>query len=157
VPFDEIPQAVLNGEVIAGLVIHESQVTYREEGLHKIVDLGQWWFEQTGLILPLGCNGIRRDLGEALIQKIGRVLYRSVKWGLDNRAETLAGCQAYARNLPEEKTDQFVGMYVNELTLSITPEIREAVTLMLKEGYEKGIIPTLVRPEFVDFQTPVAL
>jgi 1,4-dihydroxy-6-naphthoate synthase len=157
VHFDDIPQAVLNGEVIAGLVIHESQVTFREEGLHKIVDLGQWWFEQTGLILPLGCNGIRRDLGEALIQKIGRVLYRSVKWGLDNRAETLAGCQAYARNLPEEKTDQFVGMYVNELTLSITPEIREAVTLMLKEGYEKGIIPTLVRPEFVDFQTPVAL
>jgi 1,4-dihydroxy-6-naphthoate synthase len=157
VHFDKIPQAVLNGDVIAGLVIHESQVTYQEEGLHKIVDLGEWWFEKTGLVLPLGCNGIRRNLGEEMIQKIGRVLYRSVKWGLDNRAETLAGCQEYARDLAPEKTDRFVGMYVNDLTLSITPEIRAAVTLMLKEGYEKGIIPKLVTPEFVEFEVPACV
>ncbi|XVJ52093.1 MAG: ABC transporter substrate-binding protein [Vampirovibrio sp.] len=150
--FDDIPQAVLAGEVIAGLVIHESQVTYREEGLHKIVDLGEWWFEKTGLVLPLGCNGIRRDLGEALIQKICRVLYRSVKWGLDHRAETLAGCQVYARDLAPEKTDQFVAMYVNDLTLAITPEIRQAVTLMLQEGYEKGLIPQRITPDFIEFE-----
>ena len=157
VHFDEIPQAVLNGDVVAGLVIHESQVTYQEEGLHKIVDLGEWWFEKTGLVIPLGCNGIRRDWGEDMIQKICRVLYRSVKWGLDNRAETLAGCQEYARYLAPEKTDRFVGMYVNDLTLSITPEIREAVTLMLKEGYEKRIIPKLVTPEFIEFEVPVCV
>jgi len=157
VEFDKIPQAVLDGDVVAGLLIHESQVTYTEEGLHKIIDMGEWWFEKTGLVLPLGCNGIRRDLGDDMIQKICRVLYRSVKWGLDNRAETLEGCQEYARDLPPEKTDKFVGMYVNDLTLEITPEIREAVTLMLKEGFEKGIIPFDVTPEFIDYEKPSLL
>jgi 1,4-dihydroxy-6-naphthoate synthase len=157
VPFDEIPQAVQNGDVSAGLIIHESQVTYTDEGLHKIVDLGEWWHKQTGLVLPLGCNGIKRELGEALIQKICRVLYRSVKWALDNREEALAGCQKYARNLPPEKVDRFVGMYVNDLTLEITPEIREAVTLMLKQGYEKGLVPHLVQPEFISYEKPVSL
>jgi 1,4-dihydroxy-6-naphthoate synthase len=149
VHFDDIPQAVLNGDVIAGLVIHESQVTYVEEGLHKIVDLGEWWFEKTGLVLPLGCNGIRRDLGDELIQKICRVLYRSVKWGLDNRAETLAGCQEYARDLPEEKTDKFVGMYVNDFTVDMGADGLKGFQLWLDRGYEQKLIPKAVKLEIV--------
>jgi 1,4-dihydroxy-6-naphthoate synthase len=155
--FDKIPQAILNDEVVAGLLIHESQVTFKEEGLFKIQDLGEWWFEKTGLVLPLGCNGIRRDLGEALTQKICRVLYRSVKWALENREEALAGCQKYARDLPPAKVDKFVGMYVNDLTLEITPEIRKAVTLMLTMGHEAGLIPTLVAPEFIEYEKPASL
>jgi 1,4-dihydroxy-6-naphthoate synthase len=155
--FDKIPEAILNDEVVAGLLIHESQVTFKEEGLYKIRDLGEWWHETTGLVLPLGCNGIKRDLGDALIQKICRVLYRSVKWALDNRAEALAGCQQYARDLAPEKVDKFVGMYVNDLTLEITPEIRKAVHLMLKLGYENGLIPSLVEPEFIEYEKPASL
>lgn len=154
VPFDEIPQYVLDGNAIAGLLIHESQVTFQEEGLHKIVDLGEWWFETTNLVLPLGCNGIRKDLGEDLIAKIGRVLYRSVKWGLENREETLAGCQVYARDLDPTKTDRFVGMYVNDMTLDASVEIRKAVRLMLAMGFGAGLIPTKVDPEFISLTLP---
>lgn len=154
VPFDEIPQYVLDGKATAGLLIHESQVTFQEEGLFKIVDLGEWWFETTNLVMPLGCNGIRKDLGDELIAKIGRVLYRSVKWGLENREETLAGCQVYARDLDPAKTDRFVAMYVNEMTLDATTEIRKGVRLMLSMGYSAGLIPTKVDPEFVPLVLP---
>jgi 1,4-dihydroxy-6-naphthoate synthase len=157
VPFDEITQAVESGRYLAGLIIHEDQVTYADKGLHKVVDLGEWWFETTNLVLPLGCNGIRKDLGEEMIQKISRVLYRSVAWGLANRAETLAGCQQYARDLDPAKTDQFVGMYVNDMTLEADVEIRKAVRLILAMGAGLGIIPKAVDPEWVDFKMPAAV
>ena len=151
-PFDEIQEKVHSGELEAGLIIHEGQVTYGDEGLVKIVDLGEWWFDMTNLVLPLGCNGIRKDLGEERIQSIGRVLYRSVKWGLDNRQEALEGCQVYARDLPPEKTDRFVGMYVNQMTLEADVELRKAVKLMLWMGADLGVVPNKVEPEFVDLK-----
>ncbi|MFM7389365.1 MAG: MqnA/MqnD/SBP family protein [Vampirovibrionales bacterium] len=150
VPFDEIPDYVKAGKADAGLLIHESQVTYMNEGFHRIVDLGQWWFEATNLVMPLGCNGIRKDLGPELMQKIARVLYRSVKWGLDNRAEALAGCKQYSRGLPEQLTDKFVAMYVNGMTLEADIEIRKATRLMLSMGHLSGLIPTETAPIFVD-------
>jgi 1,4-dihydroxy-6-naphthoate synthase len=156
-PFDDIIPAILRGEVEAGVIIHEGQLTYFEQGLHKWVDLGEWWFDTTNLVLPLGCNGIRKDLGSELIQKIGRVLYRSIAWGLENRAEALAGCQKYAGDLAPEKTDTFVGMYVNQHTLEADIEVRKAVKLMLWMGAGFGLIPNKVEPEFVAFEKPAAL
>lgn len=153
-PFDEIQDKVANGEVAAGVIIHEGQLTYGELGLQKVVDLGEWWFDLTNLVLPLGCNGIRRDLGPELMAKIGRVLYRSVKWGLDNRAETLAGCQHYARDLAPEKTDRFVEMYVNQMTLEADTEIRKGAKLLLWMGAGFGIIPHKIIPEFVEVPLP---
>lgn len=153
--FDKIMPAVLAGEIEAGVIIHEGQLTYHEEGLRKVVDLGEWWFDTTNLVLPLGCNGIRKDLGDELIQKIGRVLYRSIEWGLNNRQVALEGCQKYAGDLPPEKTDKFVGMYVNQHTLEADTEVRKAVKLMLWMGSGFGIIPEKVQPEFVELALPV--
>jgi 1,4-dihydroxy-6-naphthoate synthase len=150
VPFDEIPDYVKAGKAHAGLLIHESQVTYMNEGFHRVVDLGQWWFESTNLVMPLGCNGIRKDLGDELSRKIARVLYRSVKWGLDNRQVALDGCKQYNRGLPDHLTDKFVAMYVNGMTLEADLEIRKATRLMLSMGYMSGLIPNEVAPVFVD-------
>lgn len=155
-PFDRIQDAVQSGEVAAGVIIHEGQVTFADEGFHKVVDLGEWWFETTNLVLPLGCNGIRKDLPPELVQKLGRVLYRSVKWALDNREEALAGCMQYARGLSSEQADRFVGMYVNDMTLAMHPEIKKAVKLMLFMGHGMGLIPEKIEPEYVELALDTA-
>ena len=154
VPFDEILERVESGEFIAGVIIHEGQLYYGERGLKKIVDLGEWWFETTNLPLPLGGNAIRKDLGPDLIQKIGRVLYRSIEHGLNNREEALDYAMGFARDLPREKADKFVGMYVNDMTLNADTEIRKAVRLFLYMGAGMGLVDEKFDPEFIDVQLP---
>lgn len=140
VPFDQIMQKVEDGTYTAGLIIHEGQLTYQEQGFHKVVDLGEWWFEETNLTLPLGGNAIRKDLGPELCQKIGRVLRRSVEYGLEHRAEALDYCKQYARDLRPEQIDKFVGMYVNNMTVEADMEIQKAVKLLLLRGHGQGLI-----------------
>ncbi len=148
-PFDEIQEAVKRGDVAAGLLIHEGQLTYRDEGLRKIVDLGEWWAERTdGLPLPLGGNVIRRDLGPDLIARVSRLLHASIKHALDHRQQALEYAMQFGRGLDPAKVDRFVGMYVNNLTLGYTDESRRAVQLFLDEAHEKGIIPSRVTVEF---------
>jgi 1,4-dihydroxy-6-naphthoate synthase len=148
-PFDQIQEAVKRGDVAAGLLIHEGQLTYQDEGLHKIVDLGEWWAARTGgLPLPLGGNCIRRDLGPELITKVSRMLHASVKYALDHREAALDYALQYGRGLDRAKADRFVGMYVNNLTLGYTDASRRAVSLFLDEAHEKGIIPHKVHVEF---------
>jgi len=155
VPFDEILNVVSAGEyqgqkIDAGLVIHEGQLTYAEDRLELIVDLGQWWMEETGLPLPLGANGIRRDLGPEAIKEVNRLLYLSIKHGLDHRNAALDYAQVYGRGLDRKKADRFVGMYVNDWTLDFGERGREAVRQLLRRGYETGVITQLVEPEFVE-------
>lgn len=155
VPFDEIIPAVLAGQyqgqrVDAGLIIHEGQLTYGDSGLKLTVDLGQWWFEETGLPLPLGANGVRKDLGPVGMREVTRLLKQSIEYGLAHRAEALAHAMQYGRDLDAQKADTFVGMYVNDWTLDFGPRGREAVRVLLRRGYEGGVIPHLVEPEFVD-------
>ncbi|MDO8836576.1 MAG: MqnA/MqnD/SBP family protein [Vicinamibacterales bacterium] len=148
-PFDEIQDAVRRGDVAAGLLIHEGQLTYRDDGLRKVVDLGEWWAGRTGgLPLPLGGNVIRRDLGPALISQVSRMLHGSIKYALDNREQALDYALQYGRGLDRAKADRFVGMYVNDLTLGYTDASRRAVTLFLDEAFEKGLIPKKVPVEF---------
>jgi 1,4-dihydroxy-6-naphthoate synthase len=150
VPFDEIDRAVLDGRVDAGLLIHEGQLTYVAEGLHKIVDLGEWWFERTkGLPLPLGGNIIRRDLGRALMAKVSTMLHDSIAHALNHRVEAVAYAQQFGRGLDRDDTDRFVGMYVNELTLDYGPRGRAALERFYSEAFEKGLIPKKVPVEFV--------
>lgn len=154
VPFDQILDIVEAGvyggrSVQAGLIIHEGQLTYAEQSLRLIVDLGVWWYEQTGLPLPLGANGIRRDLGVQVIQDVNGLLRRSIDYGLEHRAEALDYALQFGRGLDHAKADQFVGMYVNDWTRDFGPRGREAVATLLRKGYEAGIIPKLVVPEFV--------
>lgn len=156
VPFDEIMPRVASGEFEAGLIIHEGQLTYREEGFEKVVDLGEWWFETTNLTLPLGGNAIRRDLGDELIQKIGRVLKRSIEHGLQHREEALDYAMQFARGLDRAKADEFVGMYVNQMTLDADEEIRKAVRLLLAMGHGAGVIADKVAPDFIDVKEPQA-
>lgn len=156
VPFDEIIPAVEKGEyngqkVDSGLIIHEGQLTYGDQNLKLIVDLGVWWDELTGgLPLPLGANAIRKDLGEKTIKEVQKLLHASIKYGLDNRQEALDYALQYGRDLDNGKADKFVGMYVNDLTLDFGPKGREAVALFLKMGHEQGILPELIVPEFVE-------
>ncbi|NOZ38708.1 MAG: ABC transporter substrate-binding protein [Planctomycetes bacterium] len=156
VPFDEIIPAVQAGEyegqqVDAGLIIHEGQLTYAESDLKLVLDLGVWWKDLTGgLPLPLGANAIRKDLGEQTIEEVQKLLYASIKYGLDNREEALAYALQYGRDLDQQKADKFVGMYVNDLTLDFGPAGREAVTKFLAMGHEQGILPELIVPEFVE-------
>jgi len=156
VPFDEIIPAVeageYNGEPIeAGLIIHEGQLTYGDQNLKLIIDLGVWWDELTGgLPLPLGANAIRKDLGERTIKEVQQLLHASIQYGLDNRQEALDYALQYGRDLDNEKADKFVGMYVNDLTLDFGPQGREAVALFLKMGHEQGILPELIVPHFVE-------
>jgi 1,4-dihydroxy-6-naphthoate synthase len=148
-PFDAIQDAVRRGDVAAGLLIHEGQLTYRDEGLRKIVDLGEWWAGRTGgLPLPLGGNVIRRDLGPEMIARVSRMLHASIKHALDNREQALAYAMQFGRGLDPAKVDRFVGMYVNNLTLGYTDSSRRAVRLFLDEAHQKGIIPSRVPVEF---------
>jgi len=154
VPFDRIIEATLAGHyegqsIDAGLIIHEGQLTYAEEGLGLIVDLGVWWHEQTGLPLPLGANAIRKDLGQETISEVDRLLKASIQYGLDHRAEALQYALGFGRGLDEDKADRFVEMYVNDWTLDFGNPGREAAALLLERGHQSGVIPNLVVPEFV--------
>ena len=156
VPFDEIISAVAAGtyqgkSIDAGLIIHEGQLTYGDHELNLIVDLGQWWQDQTGLPLPLGANAVRKDLGQEAIHEVQRLLHASIEYALEHRDEALDYALQYGRDLDRNKADQFVGMYVNDRTLDFGPEGREAVTRFLAMGHEKGILPELVVPEFVEW------
>ena len=148
-PFDRIQDAVREGEVEAGLLIHEGQLTYQDEGLKKIVDLGEWWAERTGgLPLPLGGNVIRRDLGPEMITKISRMLHDSIAYGLAHRTEALDHALQYGRGLDRSKADRFVGMYVNDLTLQYGERGRVAVQRLMDEAWAKRLIPRQVTVEF---------
>jgi 1,4-dihydroxy-6-naphthoate synthase len=142
VPFDEIQQAVLEGRAEAGLLIHEGQLTYADEGLQKIVDLGEWWSDKTGgLPLPLGGNIIRRDLGQEMIAKVSKMLHDSIAYALSHRADAVEYALQFGRGLDRARTDTFVGMYVNDLTLSYGKRGREGVERLMAEAFEKGLIP----------------
>jgi 1,4-dihydroxy-6-naphthoate synthase len=148
--FDKIEQAVLGGDVDAGLLIHEGQLTYADDGLHLVEDMGEWWFQETGLPLPLGGNIVRKDLGPELIAKVSRHLKQSIAYGLDNRKAALDHSMTYARGLERAKADEFVGMYVNDWTLDYGTRGREAVKLLLDRGVKAGIITRDVQVEFAD-------
>lgn len=151
VPFDEILERVVAGEFDVGLLIHEGQLTYQHAGLHLIRDLGEWWGEENqGLPLPLGGNLIRKDLGWPLIKRVSRILRDSIAFGLDHRADALAHAESYGRGLDSVKTDEFVGMYVNQRTLDYGEDGRRAVQLFLDRGHEAGIIPHRVDVAFVE-------
>jgi len=149
IPFDKIMDAVKRGDVDAGLLIHEGQLTYAEEGLSLIVDFGAWWRDTTGLPLPLGGNVIRRDLGIEDIKEISRLLKASIQYSLDHREEALKYALEFARDLDPEKADRFVGMYVNDRTLDYGDTGRKAVQLFFDKAYEAGVIPKPVNAEFV--------
>ena len=149
VPFDQIQQAVLDGKAEAGLLIHEGQLTYAEEGLSKIVDLGEWWAEHTGgLPLPLGGNIIRRDLGPDMISKVSKMLHDSIAYALTHREAAVEYAIRFGRGLDRARTDKFVGMYVNNLTLSYGERGRLAVERLLGDAYQRGLIPQPVPVEF---------
>ncbi|MFY9221018.1 MAG: MqnA/MqnD/SBP family protein [Blastocatellia bacterium] len=150
VPFDQIIDQVSSGKFDAGLIIHEGQLTYERAGLYKIVDLGEWWFERTGLPLPLGGNVIRRDLEPGLRKRVSDLLKASIQYSLDHRKEALDYALQFARDLDASLADKFVGMYVNELTLDYGEAGRKAVELLLTEGYKAGVIPNQVSIEFVE-------
>jgi 1,4-dihydroxy-6-naphthoate synthase len=149
VPFDQIEQFVADGNADAGLLIHEGQLTYAQNGLRKIVDLGEWWAARTGgLPLPLGGNIIRRDLGPDMIRKVSKLLHDSIAYALSHRTEAVDYAQQFGRGLDKERTDKFVGMYVNDLTLGYGDRGRKAVERLMTEAFEKGIIPRRVPVEF---------
>ena len=155
VPFDRILDAVTDGAyqgqtVDAGLVIHEGQLTYPERNLALVVDTGLWWFERTGLPLPLGANAIRKDLGPEAARDVDRLLRASIAYGLEHRDEALSYALSFSRGLSRSKADQFVEMYVNEWTLDFGPVGRRAVAELLAAGHRAGVIPRLVVPEFVE-------
>ncbi len=154
VPFDKIISAVQEGAyngqpVQAGLLIHEAQLTYAHQKLHLIVDLGRWWQAETGGPLPLGVNGVRKDLPAETAYEITRLLEESIRYGLEHREEALQYALSFARGLGPAMTNQFVGMYVNHWTLHLGEQGRQALELLLQRGYQAGIIPCLVQPEFV--------
>jgi 1,4-dihydroxy-6-naphthoate synthase len=150
IPFDEIDEAVLRGDVDAGLLIHEGQLTYAAQGLHLVDDMGEWWFGETGLPLPLGGNVIRKDLDANLKKKVSRHLRESIAYGLAHRSNALDHAMQFARGLERSDADTFVGMYVNDWTLDYGPKGREAIRLFLRRGVEAGVIPHRVTVEFVD-------
>lgn len=150
VPFDQIIPTVAAGNVDAGLIIHEGQLTYRDASLNKVIDLGEWWHSETSLPLPLGGNVVRKDLGPALLSQISRDLRASIRYALDHRDAALSHAMQYARDLDRSKADRFVGMYVNDLTLDYGPRGRQAVQLFLNRGYEASVIPHRVAVDFVD-------
>lgn len=154
-PFDRIEDAVLAGSVDAGLLIHEGQLTYQARGLHLWVDLGEWWFTETGLPLPLGGNVIRRALGPELIRAVSRDLRASIAFGLEHRGDALRYAQRYARGLDAATMDRFVGMYVNQFTLDYGARGREAVTALLERGARAGLVPP-ARVGFVDDEGEIA-
>ncbi len=149
IPFDQIIPSVQRREVDAGVIIHEGQLTYRGEGLHKIVDLGEWWTDTTGLPLPLGGNVIRRDLGEENIRRVSGLIQESISYALSHREEALSYALEFGRGVSPEQGDQFVRMYVNDRTLDYGEKGRNAVQLFLDRGYQAGIIPHQLQVDFV--------
>jgi 1,4-dihydroxy-6-naphthoate synthase len=150
IPFDEIIAAVQSGKYEAGLIIHEGQLTFRNQGLHLVTDLGVWWQDRTGLPLPLGGNVVRKDLGTETIREVSRLIKQSIQYSLDHRQDALQHALKYARDMDISLADKFVGMYVNEWTLDYGPRGREAVKALLDAGHAAGVIPTPTAVEFVD-------
>lgn len=151
-PFDAIQPAVARGEIDCGVLIHEGQLTYEQDGLVLVEDLGAWWQRETGLLAPLGFNAIKRSLGPEVMQRATRVLQRSVRYAIEHQEESLKGALHFARALENEwdKAQTFVNMYVNQHTLFADERVREGARVMLQRGYELGLLPELVVPEFVD-------
>lgn len=149
-PFDRILDAVARGDVDAGVVIHEGQLTYAREGLRKVVDLGEWWHAETQLPLPLGGNGIRRALDAGVRRRVAKLLTDSIRYSLDHREEALDYAVHFSRGLDTSTADQFVSMYVNEWTLDYGERGRQAVQTLLDRGFEKGLLPQPVKAEFVE-------
>jgi 1,4-dihydroxy-6-naphthoate synthase len=149
-PFDAIEDAVVDGDVDMGLLIHEGQLTFADRGLHLVADMGEWWFQETGLPLPLGGNVVRKDLGAELTRKISRHLRDSIAYGLEHRVGALDHAMQYARGLDRSMADTFVGMYVNDWTLDYGERGRQAVRLFLERGVRAGLITTPVTVEFVE-------
>ena len=150
IPFDEIIPAVASGKYEAGLIIHEGQLTFQNQGLHLVVDLGVWWQEKTGLPLPLGGNVVRKDLGLPVMKEVSRLIKESIKYGLDHRREALNYALKYARDMDVDLADKFVGMYVNDWTLDYGERGRAAIRKLLSEGHAAGVIPNPVEIEFVE-------
>ncbi|MFL6436613.1 MAG: menaquinone biosynthesis family protein [Terriglobales bacterium] len=150
VPFDQIIPQVLQGRYEAGLIIHEGQLTYSKSGLHRIVDFGKWWREETGLPLPLGGNAIKRELGTEVMHEVSSALKESIQYALDHREEALEYAMQFARDVDRQLASRFVSMYVNERTLDYGDEGRNAIVRLLEIGYERGIIPHKPKVEFVD-------
>ena len=149
VPFDQIETFVATGKADAGLLIHEGQLTYADNGLRKVVDLGEWWAERTGgLPLPLGGNIIRRDLGPDMIRKVSKLLHDSIAYALSHRQEAVEYAQQFGRGLDKDRTDTFVGMYVNDLTLGYGERGLKGVERLMADAFEKGLIPKRVPVEF---------
>lgn len=149
VPFDEIIDAVKSGVVDAGLLIHEGQLFYNQMGLDKVLDLGEWWFEKTGLPLPMGGNVIRRDLGKDLMEQVSKHLHASIVYSMENREDALTYAMQFARDMEPALADRFVAMWVNDLTLDYGDRGREAVKRFLAEGHKAGLIPHKVKVDFV--------
>ena len=149
VPFDEIIPAVQSGKYDAGLIIHEGQLTFQNQGLHLVVDLGVWWQDRTGLPLPLGGNVVRKDLGIDTMQRVSKLIKQSIQYSLDHRADALQYALQYARDMDVTLADKFVGMYVNEWTLDYGDRGRAAVKALLDAGHAAGVIPTPTAVEFV--------
>ena len=149
VPFDQIEEFVIAGKADAGLLIHEGQLTFADRGLHLWADMGEWWYQETGLPLPLGGNVVRRDLGAELMRAVARDLKASIVYGLEHRAEALRHAQGFSRGLDRERTDRFVGMYVNAYTVDYGPVGRQAVAELLDRAYSARLIPGTVDLAFV--------
>jgi len=150
VPFDQIIPEILAGNFDAGLIIHEGQLTYSSSGLYKVLDLGVWWREQTGLVLPLGGNAIRRSLGTKSMQIVTKAVKDSIQHALDNREPALEYAMQFARDLDPRLANRFVSMYVNDRTLDYGPDGREAIKKLLDLGHERGIIPIAPQVDFID-------
>ena len=149
VPFEKIIPAVASGEYDAGLLIHEGQLTYGNDGLHKILDLGQWWRTETGLPLPLGGSAIKRELGEEGMLVTNNAIRDSIRYALENREAALDYAMQFARDLDPNLANRYVGMYVNERTIDYGEDGREAIRLILQLGFEKGIIPLRAKVDFI--------
>jgi len=148
-PFDAIGPAVMAGEVDAGVVIHEGQLTWKDEGLHLVQDLGVWWYEETGgLPLPLGGNVVRRDLGDRVIAEVSSLLKESIEFSLAHRERALDYALDYGRGLDRDRADRFVGMYVNDLTIDYGERGRKAMCLFLERAFQQGLIPKVPRLDF---------
>lgn len=149
-PFDRIMECVVKGEADAGVIIHEGQLTYAREGLRKVLDLGEWWHQETALPLPLGGNAVRRSLGRQTLRQLARLLKESIEYGLAHREEALAYAVQFGRGMDVGTADRFVSMYVNKWTLDYGERGRLAVQTLLDRGHEKGLLPRKVKAEFVE-------
>ena len=150
VPFDKIMDAVLSGEVDAGLLIHEGQITHKKHGLRKIVDLGEWWQADMNLPVPLGVNAVRNDLGQATMRQIAQLMRQSIEYAMAHRAEAVAYAMKYGRGLDTKNTDKFIGMYVNKWTVEMGADGRSAISQLLTRGYHAALVPRPVHLSFVE-------